>query len=372
MKNTCIIESWNKIDPDRDTKDRILGEILLRRDAERVRTRSLTAAFTVIAAACVVCVVSLITFAFSGSSGSAPAPLLPPDTDGKTLPAAVSEPIKNGPGDETTAGGVPAELFPTEGIPSGSEAAKKTSPEVCHIPQWNEREIYEQYSSLEYNGIEFSTKAYKTPSAGRLLGKAAVYGYDTYSDKEYTMTVSVYALPSVSEKCAVAVKFDGYDGFYSYVSAGYKPETLGMLIDDLNLRENLLIGEIYYDTFTGEDFISSKYTLADPRVVWEYLLSDTALPNAGDAHYTVSLMSVAVGITEVGYKKISLAVNADGYLQTNILETGKSFFIGKDKVQAFVDYVLNNAERTELARTPAGQTPDAGEKIAEAFTLPVK
>jgi len=48
----------------------------------------------------------------------------------------------------------------------------------------------------------------------------------------------------------------------------------------------------------------------------------------------------------------NVAVDADGYLQTNILDTAKVFFIGKDKAQAFVDYVTTNGTATPIEVEP--------------------
>jgi hypothetical protein len=50
-------------------------------------------------------------------------------------------------------------------------------------------------------------------------------------------------------------------------------------------------------------------------------------------------------VKTIGYRNISLSVDDRGYLQTNILDTGKSFYIGEDNVRAFVDYVLRNGDR---------------------------
>jgi hypothetical protein len=84
------------------------------------------------------------------------------------------------------------------------------------------------------------------------------------------------------------------------------------------------------------------YTIPDTSVIWELLLSDASLTNEYDKLSSVSLMDISIDIKVIGIKNISLAVTADGYLQTNIFSTGKYFFIGEEKVQAFVDYVLAN------------------------------
>ena len=59
------------------------------------------------------------------------------------------------------------------------------------------------------------------------------------------------------------------------------------------------------------------------------------------------LISVSINIELLGYENISLTVTEDGYLTTNILDTGKAFFIGKEKAEEFYGYVRENCEGTE-------------------------
>ena len=96
------------------------------------------------------------------------------------------------------------------------------------------------------------------------------------------------------------------------------------------------------------------------------LLSDTTLENVyDDREMYVSHMGISVDIPLLGYENISLSVTEEGYLTTNILDTGKAFYIGKDKVNAFVDYVLNHCEGVELvyeADLTTSVDENAGEK----------
>ena len=61
---------------------------------------------------------------------------------------------------------------------------------------------------------------------------------------------------------------------------------------------------------------------------------------------TVSVMDISIDVNIISYRNISLSVTDSGYLQTNILDTLKSFYIGEDAVQAFVDYVLGSGSGT--------------------------
>jgi hypothetical protein len=60
---------------------------------------------------------------------------------------------------------------------------------------------------------------------------------------------------------------------------------------------------------------------------------------------TAGSMGISIDVNVIGYRNISLGVNNGGYLQTNILDTGKAFYIGEDTVRAFVDYIQSNGSR---------------------------
>ena len=53
-------------------------------------------------------------------------------------------------------------------------------------------------------------------------------------------------------------------------------------------------------------------------------------------------MDINIDVALLGQRNISLAVNGDGYLQTNIFDRAKSFYLGRDKIEEFINYVLEN------------------------------
>ena len=198
-----------------------------------------------------------------------------------------------------------------------------------------------------------ATASINASETSELIGRTTSSGYDGYEDKTYTINCEVYSLKSISDKCAVAVKYEGHDGYYPFRNPYYEPSTLGDLIIDLNLRDNLVFNRIHYGYFEDDIYVSLVYSLPDYSVIWDLLLSDTALKNEGDMHdgvpfMGVPIMDISVDVNVIGYKNISLAGTADGYLQTNILDTGKTFFIGTDKVQVFIDYVKTNGTATPI------------------------
>ena len=62
-------------------------------------------------------------------------------------------------------------------------------------------------------------------------------------------------------------------------------------------------------------------------------------------------MSVSVSIPVLGYENIGLWVNRSGWMGTNILESGKYFFLGTEQIDRFMDYVLEHCEGYEIRYT---------------------
>ena len=80
------------------------------------------------------------------------------------------------------------------------------------------------------------------------------------------------------------------------------------------------------------------------------LLDDLTAKNVDnyDSMNFFNKMSINVFIPVLGYENISLSVTEDGYITTNILDTGKAFYIGEDKTDMFIEYVLNNCQGYEI------------------------
>ena len=230
------------------------------------------------------------------------------------------------------------------------EISNNTSgPEASYIvPKWNEKTLCQQFPAVNYNSSQYSSQNTEIAAdkVGAAAGTAALQGHDIYTASSYTANASIYTIQGISPKCAVALKFENNENYYVYVNAYYKPETLGEFITDLNLTENIYFGSAWYSytssmiEFPGlEKSIVMKMLLGDP--------SPEAVDNY-DGYNFVNIMSVSVNIPLLGYENISLGVTADGYLTTNILDTGKAFFIGADKTRQFVDYITNNYEGFEI------------------------
>lgn len=231
-------------------------------------------------------------------------------------------------------------LFPdAESSPSYIQPADETD-ELARVIPWDELSISQQYSLLAMDDREYDGTAVTLPAEkqGVSLGIYTLSGYNEEREQTYTKQAEVFAISGIATECAVAVQFEEEASLYVYHCWRYIPATLGQFVDDLSLWENLQTGVVYEET---HDNTTREYFGLSTEVVVEMLLSDTDAPYTeftDDMAFT-KIMDISVDVPLLGYTNISLAVTEQGYLTTNILDTGKAFSIGEDKVQAFVAYV---------------------------------
>ena len=217
------------------------------------------------------------------------------------------------------------------------------------VPTWENRSITEKFSSLEFLGNNYSSRHTKIESSliGEVLGTAALNGYDTYAEKEHSIGATIYKVKDFPEKCVTAVQFENDTDYYVYINAFYRPETLGQFIEDLNLNETVDFGSVWYEySYRDEDNYhheNIEFPNVTDEIIWQMLFDNLTASNVhNDFEVHDRIMSISVDMPLFGYEKISVSICEDGYITTNIFDTGKTFYIGKDKVEEFVNYVLDN------------------------------
>ena len=209
---------------------------------------------------------------------------------------------------------------------------------------WDDKTIVQKYPSFTYSNIGytiFSTEikeGINTKYVGNKVDDIIVDGIDVYNkDEKYSINAEIYEIKNVYKECAYAIKFEGNKEYYSYLNTTYEFETLGDFIEKLNLEEYLQFGTATYkNNIVYKDF--------DDSIVWDMLLSDYSLTNTSltNNNYKNPLMSINTNIEALVIENVSLAVNDEGYIQTNILGTAKTFYIGEEKVNNFIDYIIKN------------------------------
>ncbi len=233
----------------------------------------------------------------------------------------------------------------------------KTEENTAYVPKWDERTIEEQYRTLMLSNETYGSRCIEVESSLVMekIASAKASGYDDYTDKTYTTDVEVYRISKVSEGFAVAVKFAESDKYYAYGKGFYTPDTLEGFINDLNLKDNLSFsGKITCTNWKNDYKTSDEVTFEGDvnKAVWEILLADTDIPITlmdadKDIKYTLNrgkTMQIVISVNLFGYNNIVMNVDENGYLTTNILSSGKYFYIGKEKANEFINYVENNFE----------------------------
>ena len=226
------------------------------------------------------------------------------------------------------------------------ETVPATMEDLGIVRRWEDLTDAERYGEFEVGENTYNTRAAAIDAAqvAERLGEGVAVGYDIYTDSIKEITLEYFAIDGISTECALAVRFPDTEGYYVYVNTWYRPETLEEFLLALNLRENMTFGD-FSSNYVYEDGCFERITFHDPddAIVWECLLSDTGLPNVwDDIEWYISVLSISVNVPVLGYENISIWLTEDGYLCTNILGSGKAFYIGEEKVQAFIWYVVAN------------------------------
>ena len=263
--------------------------------------------------------------------------------------------------------------------PPGSTSSPGTGPEVsAPLLHWEEMTVLQKFHSLVFRETFYSSSrsAVIAPEqAGELLGTFPLLGRDHYEpDTEHRLSVSVYCIPDVAPECAVAVEISDTEEsraegitdaersvYYIYLNAYYIPDTLGDFIEDLNLKKLISFGDVYSGQVENGEYKSYQYTGLPADAVWTLLLQDRSIPSVKDydTHlFGPVVMTVGVDIPLFGYENIALSVTEDGYLTTNILDTGKAFYIGTENVTQFAEYVQGHCEAHEIVHS-GGEGTDA-------------
>ncbi len=222
------------------------------------------------------------------------------------------------------------------------------------VPRWNEMSVSQQFYEVEYNGSKYSSRITKIANSNilRNIGNTTLTGYDTYTKTTYNKKAELYSIKNIEEKCAIAIKFEGDADYYVYVNSEYRPTTLGDFMKDLNLEAITSFGTVYYSYWDedSQERINIEFYDVDNKIIWQELFNNRNLENIYNDNdigkYTsekiTQSISISVDIPLLGYKNISVSLTDKGYLLTNILDTGKGFYIGEDKVKEFLNYIKEN------------------------------
>lgn len=243
----------------------------------------------------------------------------------------------------------------------GASGEEISDGEIQEIPRWEDMEIYEQYSDIQWDSLEYHARRSEVPGdrLGAQLAVITARGWDEYADiagedASRSINATVYEIAGISSECAVAVQYEGTDTCYAAVNSYYHPETLGQFIRDLDLQNTLIFNFVSYEyrkPISGT-YAEIRFENVESEKIWAMLLSDPAAENEYDDldfEQPKKVLDISVSVPLLGYENISISVRENGYIITNILDTGKKFFIGEENTQALINYVLKECEGYEVA-----------------------
>lgn len=224
--------------------------------------------------------------------------------------------------------------------PSEQQTAESRT-EAVTIPKWDERTLPTQFMEFDLKGIGYNTKDHIIEGSyiGGFLGTVTMEGQDVYEDKIHSINAEVFSINGISNNCAVAVKFNGYDNYYVYINRDYSPATLGELVDSLKLSDTISFGALTPDDRT---FVNDY----DRTVLKEFLNEYRNCATLFDYTGHRKLFSVSANVDMLGISNKSFAVTEDGYITTNIMDRGYAFYIGEYKAREIADRLgIDNIER---------------------------
>ena len=225
---------------------------------------------------------------------------------------------------------------------------------------WNCRDVYNQYTEVSINGKKYRSRSSYyggevfANQIGKKIADAEAKGYDEFgslnANKEiyHTKECEVFEIIGVDSNRILAVKYDGYDGYYAFMNDNQQaPATLGDLIDALDLTNNIKLNSFYYDE--DQDHRDEHYALSNENsnALWNILKECSSAPIGSDEDYRNSYnstmeLSFAITSSTLGVYNLSFSFTADGYLRTNIENYGYIYNIGKEAAGKIIDLALKN------------------------------
>ncbi len=164
---------------------------------------------------------------------------------------------------------------------------------------------------------------------GEFLENISLNGKNEITGEEVSIGAKVFKINNISSDCAIAIKYDTDNEYHVFRNINYSPETLGQLINDMDLEHEMIINGVY---------VNDTFYKIDPEKLWEILFNDRDIENCGSG-MSQGNYGISIDIPLMGRKNIGITVNSNGYISTNIAESVAKFNIGTSKAKEFIDYV---------------------------------
>ena len=225
--------------------------------------------------------------------------------------------------------------------------------ESAIIWPWEYQTVYEQYTDLKLDGVEYRSKGREVSAelVGELIGTHTVVGYEgTDNGRKHTEEFEVYELKYADKSQFVAVKMDGK--YYTFKKDEYAPpRNLGELFDLADLSKVI---ELSRFSENGDGPNKKHYTLNNDDYVWQVLADcrEAAFieeePGKDDWKvYDREYLSFTVTSETLGVYRVAMYITKDGYLWTNAFNYRYLFNIGEDTAGKIIEYAMKNSTEAE-------------------------
>lgn len=226
------------------------------------------------------------------------------------------------------------------------EPRKKFSyPMSATEKKWSEKTIVEKFIEVDYFHIKYS------PGIGNIvvdkdkinqdLGKTIVKSFNSEEMKWYEAEVSLYSIKKVSEKAAIAVKFENDSNYYAYANVNYTAENFIEVINDLDLKENGTFDFISYNEWYGDreyDYNYIEFLDVDETIIWDMFLKYLEDPNIPveycKEHEHKAIIGIHLNLENISFNQEKhdnfIGISEDGYVRCNFFEREKYFYLGEE------------------------------------------
>ncbi len=217
--------------------------------------------------------------------------------------------------------------------------------------RWEERPIYEQYTELKIDDVEFAGRRVRIDAGkvGEKIGKKTLTGYASHPNDfpegpRYKM-FEVYEIKNVSSDSLVAVLMDGK--YYVFIGDRRPSATFGEVLDKYGLAAVLELNR-----FTENDIDKDEkyYQLTDDAYIWEVLSScrDAEKTDSDNWNrYERNYISFTVTSDTLGVYKHAMYITEDGYLWTNAFDYAHLYNIGIDAAEKIISYAMSNSTESK-------------------------
>lgn len=193
------------------------------------------------------------------------------------------------------------------------------------------------FGKYESGYVSCGTQCVAGEKIGDYLENVSLKGRNDFTNEDISVLGKVYRIKNISSDCALVVRYDNDGEYHLFRNIMYQPETLGQLIDDMDLENEMVINGVY---------VNDSFYKIEPIKVWDHLLYDDNAERNGQG-MTPTDYSVSVDIPVLGRKNVAINVYSNGQISTNIVERVASFNIGKKNAENFFEYVNQYGIKSE-------------------------